>query len=105
MKSPLSERKKKNQKVHRGRRTLFRKANNLGLNGASVYVIADNTHIPGPLKDEKVILELPNCGVLTNLTFHPFQAIGIAERNKKLLPKFCFHGLCSEGQRILDTLA
>jgi hypothetical protein len=41
MKSPLSERKKKNQKVHRGRRTLFRKANKLGSNGASVYVVVE----------------------------------------------------------------
>src|SRR6266498_1924584 len=41
MKTSPSERKKKTEKVRRERITLFNKANNLGSNGANVYVIVE----------------------------------------------------------------
>ena len=41
MKTTPSERKRKTEKVRKERITLFNKANNLGLNGANVYVIVE----------------------------------------------------------------
>jgi hypothetical protein len=41
MKTSPSEHKKKTEKIRKKRITLFNKANNLGLNGANVYVIIE----------------------------------------------------------------
>jgi hypothetical protein len=41
MKIPLSERKKKFEKIRKKRIILFNKANNLSLNGANVYVVIE----------------------------------------------------------------
>ncbi len=41
MKTSYSEYKKKTEKVRKERIILFNKANNLGLNGANVYVIIE----------------------------------------------------------------